>query len=318
MKNRLQHLKSQRGIALISTAVALTALIALTAVGVDVGRLVFTATEVQSTADIAATAGAKSLVLQGSGSAQSGAEVVAGANYIDGKKVTGSNLDSIEEGNYTAGVFTPGGAPVNAVRATASASVNNILASVFGDPVTKVTKKATAAYASVGSAQPQLPLAIGDCDFTDPDCLDNSCLPQFFQVPSTEDNSAWTGFFGVAGGTAIGDLFPEECEGEGNPIPTVQIGDEISLNNGQAVGSILNLVENCFNAGLTEFLVPVIDCDAQYVQGLPVLGFATIVIHDVITTGNPKYIEASVTFDAEVPGAPGGGTFGSGSVVLVN
>ena len=108
----------------------MTALVALTAVGVDVGHLAFTATEVQNLADVAATSGAQSLVIQGEGTAQSGAQLALKENYIDGAKAHPSHLQSLVLGNYNydANTFQVGGAPANAVRATTGVTVNNLLA----------------------------------------------------------------------------------------------------------------------------------------------------------------------------------------------
>ena len=52
----------------------------------------------------------------------------------------------------------------------------------------------------------RLPLAVGKCHFTDPDCLGNACLPQLEQAPKPTNNSAWTGFFGGASTKAIEKL----------------------------------------------------------------------------------------------------------------
>ena len=46
--------RSERGVALVAVAVFLGALLALTAVGIDIGRLAHTATEVQTVADASA------------------------------------------------------------------------------------------------------------------------------------------------------------------------------------------------------------------------------------------------------------------------
>lgn len=305
--------RNDRGAAMVSTALVLTALIALTVVGVDVGRLGFTATEVQNTADIAAVAAATSM-MEGQ-SASSGAAVVLGQNVVEGKNAV-DNLDGLEIGSYdpATNAFTPGGTPAIAVRASASATVNNTLAGFFGTPTSHVVRMATAAFSSLGAGTPTLPMAIGDDMFV-PDCYDDSCLPQLIQVPSPDDNTAWTGFFEGANTSNIGDYFPTECGGDGETVPIVSVGDSITLNNGQE-SPLLNKVECLVNMGITEFLIPVVDA-SQFTQTATVVGFVTVVVDSVKTTGNPKGATLHAIFSATEPGPPGGGNFGTGSVHLV-
>ena len=264
----------------------MTALVALTAVGVDVGHLAFTATEVQNLADVAATSGAQSLVIQGEGTAQSGAQLALKENYIDGAKAHPSHLQSLVLGNYNydANTFQVGGAPANAVRATTGVTVNNLLGSVFGSPHSAVTRNATASFVSIGAGFPQLPITIGECAFDeddDDDCLGAACLPTAIQVPSTQDNSAWTGFFAGANTSTITGLFPAACNGGGDPIPLIKVGDPINLNNGQ-IGPLLSRAEDCFAGDPSAtYVVPVIEC-VNFVQDVPVLGFATVKITDVV------------------------------------
>ena len=71
---------------------AMAAFLALAAVGVDLGRLAFTATEVQTVADVAATAGARTLLLNSvtgtSSNAVTAAQLAAAQNQIDGRAAT--------------------------------------------------------------------------------------------------------------------------------------------------------------------------------------------------------------------------------------
>lgn len=307
--------KAERGFATIYLGISILALAAVATLGVDVGRIAFTATEVQSAADTVATTGAKQLIL-GTANPRTDAEDVLAANMIDGHAGQKSEIQTFETGNYdgTTDSFSAGGTPANAVRAVVSTQVNNILTAILGQPASTVTKTATAAFGSLGAGQPTLPLAIGDCLFPSPDCMDDSCLPKLLQVPSPEDNSAWTGFFDSASSNLAQDYFPAECGGSLTP-PTIRTGEDINIINGET--STLKALEDCLAAGIDTFLVPIVECGIQYNQSTPVLGFATIHVTDVNTTGNPKYAQIDVMFNAEEPGPPGGGNFGSGSVVLV-
>jgi Flp pilus assembly protein TadG len=308
---------NERGIALFSVGVAIFALLALTAVGVDVGRIAFTATEVQNTADIAATAAAKSLIQNQS--AQAGADAALAQNSVDGNVATG-NLVSLETGSYdpTTRTFTPGGTPTGAVRANASATVTNIVASMIGHPSSTVSRSAIATFTSTGSGTPELPLAIGDGLFPS-DCEGPDCsLPQLIQVPSPDDNTGWTGFFDGASSNTIGDFFPEECLPSGSTaedVPTVEVGDSITLNNGQTT-PLLEAIACMVNAGTNEFVIPVVD-STDFNQSGTVVGFVTVVVDEVITTGDDAGITLHAIFNGGETGTAGGGDFGTGFVILV-
>jgi hypothetical protein len=306
----------QRGAVLAATALALAAFIALTVVAIDLGRLAYTATEVQTVADSAATAGAAAIINGGSPVAE--AQSVAAQNHVDGTPAAMAAGD-VEIGSYdpSSGSFTPGGAPTNAVRANASATVQNLVANALGDVATTVQKTATAAITGVGGGQPVLPIVIGSCNFepfqSSTDCAD---LPSLTQAPNPSDNSGWTSLAAdPANATVAKSYLPASCGGGGQPAPEVQVGDFVNVVNGQ-VTTILQTIKSCFDQGIREFLVPVVPC-GQFNQAMEVEGFATIRISNVTTTGNPKGIDLEAICNAEAPRNPGGGLFGTTFVTLV-
>src|SRR5207244_2741984 len=75
--------RRQRGAVLVTVGVALLTFLAMAAVGVDLAHLAFTATEVQSVAEVAATAGAEALINGGNVVAE--AQTVAARNMVDGR-----------------------------------------------------------------------------------------------------------------------------------------------------------------------------------------------------------------------------------------
>src|SRR5207249_7141953 len=87
--------KGQRGQAAILMALWLTgAFFALTVVGIDIGHLGTSATELQTVADIAASAGARNLLKGGSANtAKSDATSVVAKNKVDGTSFTMSAAD---------------------------------------------------------------------------------------------------------------------------------------------------------------------------------------------------------------------------------
>jgi len=316
--------RGERGSIIAAAGIGLAAFLALTVVAIDLGRLGFTATEVQTVADIAATAGATALINNGGngGAAVAQAQSVVALNQVNGSTASISAGDVIV-GRYESGAFTPGGAPANAVRANASATVNNLLASILGTPTTTVQKTATAVFSSVGSAVPEIPIAIGSCYFEN---LCSTCLPPLVQVPSNSsgdaNNSAWTGFFAGSNAMTIRSYIPAPCGGGVTP-PLIQVGDRINLNNGQ-IANLYDDFQCLLNNNMDTFVVPVIQssgstCGGPINQSQPVVGFVTLQIDSVNGMGNPKYINLSGVWNASVPGRPGGLTnTGSGMAILVD
>lgn len=347
MDMRPSVLKNERGQAMVLTGVGFIAFIAMTAVAVDVAHLSHVSNDVQNLADIAATAGAQA-VLNGD-SAVSGTLPVVQQNSVDGAQpivVSGSSCDpagapcaALQSGNYSAGMFTAGGNPANAVQANAFAKAQNIIGSL-PDPLAAFTsnstvqKTATATFVSVGSGQPGLPLAIGQSDFSG-QCQGPGCtLPSLTQAPAGTNNSGWTAFStGSPSKAKIDALLPAGggCGGGGAAAPTLAVasggtcpaGATCSINaNGGQISTLLKDIQCLFDAGIwtynvTQFLVPIIDGSGNLNGTYSVVGFATVVISSVTANGPNQGLNLQAVFNAGAPGAPGGGAFGTGYVVLV-
>src|SRR5262249_7089121 len=146
----------ERGFALAAFALSMTAFFALAAVAIDIGRLAHTANEVQNVADAAATAGATNLMNGGTASgARADAQAVVAQNMVAGSTASIQTSD-LQVGQYdpTTNVFTNGATPPNAVKATPSATVQNLFAGFFGSSYlnTTVSKTATAGFSGLGQA----------------------------------------------------------------------------------------------------------------------------------------------------------------------
>jgi Flp pilus assembly protein TadG len=321
-------LRNRRGATMVAMAVALTAFLALTVVGVDVARLAFTANEVQTVADVAATAGARAL-LDGRPMVADAQAAVA-QNRVDGGPAAIDPPGTIEQGSIDLATasFVPGGVPATAVRANAEATVQNLVASLLGNAHTVVRKTATAAFVTTGSGDPTLPLALGECHFPET-CVSGSCLPHLVTAPSATDNSGWTGLLQGASQQQILSYFPAPCGG-GAAEPTIHVGDNISLSNGE-VTPLFNAVR-CMvcTLNINEFLVPVVqECQNNFNQTSPVVGFATITVdHFTFSDGSQRLcqpgggavngIVINALFRTDVPGSPGGCPgCGSGYITLV-
>src|SRR3990172_3331925 len=93
--------RTQRGAIVALTGFFMVTLVAMAVVGVDLGRLALTPTEVQTVAEAAATAYATAVQRDSASPASDAFEVVAG-NSIDGAVAAAGNIASFEVGNYGA------------------------------------------------------------------------------------------------------------------------------------------------------------------------------------------------------------------------
>src|SRR5262245_38019710 len=95
----LQRRKKERGISLVMVAVFLCVICAFTALGIDIARLAYIATQVQSIADAAARAGATMLMSNG-GTAGTGitrAKFIANQNGVNGHFIDITGNDATED-----------------------------------------------------------------------------------------------------------------------------------------------------------------------------------------------------------------------------
>jgi hypothetical protein len=328
----------QRGQALAFFGIGMLAFVALAVIGVDVGRLAFTAAEVQSIADAAATAGAGALADHRPNPLGDATSVV-GQNYVDArtgtvggattdviKSITPGVWDSTSQ-TFAASSWTDPNA--NAVRARGVATVDNLVAAAIGVMTSDVERQATAVAGGACTEVAALPIAIEQDaiqQFLDsPDCRS---IPetQLFQVPG--DNSCFTSLSQSAASAAEERAhIPAACQGPGGntgggQTATLSIGDPIRLNNGSD-GSVLKTFEGCLSADpqLREFVVPVIaanSCCGGCSQN--VVSFARIIISEVRQTGPAAqkgvYI-TGVCREALTGTNPGCNTAGENAVAIV-
>jgi Flp pilus assembly protein TadG len=330
----IRRTKRERGVAMVLAAIWLTAMIAISALTIEVSRLTDTSTEVQVAADAAALAAAQNMIRGGTtDSATIAARTVAGSNKTDGRAPAPADV-ALQFGSYTPSVgFTPGGAN-NAVHATVTIqNVRYLLATVFGfGSSTTVQKTATATYECVSNRQPTAPIGICDCmlkTYTQGQPCSTSGTT-LTQSPDPTQNSCW-----LADPSGAPRWFPPECGG--GSAPFVSVGDSINLTNGQMT-PILRDFQNCVDAGgrdqgVHDYVVPVIRCSGspcsigQCNHSAEVVGFATMHIahsSDIDAHGNPKGITFTQICNNDAAGTggnsgPGGATcFGSGNAKLVD
>ena len=333
------HRRRQRGQALAYVGIAMVAITGFAVVGVDVGRLAFTAAEVQSIADAAATAAVGALGAHRPDPLADATSVVQ-QNYVDGRYGTVGAaatdvIKSITPGHwdFAAATFTANGSwtdpNTNAARARAVARVDNLVAAALGMLQSDVERQSTAAIGGACTETTSLPIAI-ELDaiqniMDSPDC--RNMQTAFFQVPT--DNSCFTSLStDAAGADEQRSHIPTQCDGQGGNDGggvdvSLSIGDPIRLNNG-AQSSVLKTIQGCLDASpaLREFVVPVIASNgcAPSNDGTtqPVVAFARIWIDSVQDTTSDKYVRVMGVCREDVTGSnPGCNTGGENAVAIV-
>jgi len=291
--------RTERGIALVATAISLVALLAIAAIALEVARLTDTATEVQVAADSAALAAALAISQNLSGQAAANGKSAAAANTADARSVDPSGVQ-IDIGHYNSDPtasphFTTtctAGVDCNAARATVTVSnVNYIMAGILnGQTGTNVLKNAVAFVPCQGSGTP-VPLAVCQqvLHSIPQDDLCGTTSISFTMNPQAAQNACWTSLDTSVHANTSYDLtlFPPQCGG--TPVSTT-LQQQIELTNGVA-DKVYKALQCCIQChGIHDFTVTTIDCTGLILctGAEAVTGFATIHIANAtdVSVGN--------------------------------
>jgi len=342
----------ERGVALALIAIALTTIFAMIVIAVDVGRFAHTATEVQSVADHAALAGAKTVLVKGAGNAQAGANTTALQNTFDGRTfVNDGTIASlpVDEGCYArpaagcttncTGTFTVQAPPcpagqLQAVRATATGQAVRIITAALlpinaGLQSLNITKQAIAAIEGFSAGGPALPVTICPNLLSQQSgpCVQGTPLGAAIAlVPDPSQNACYTSLDGSSANaqTFISRL-PSSCGGSSSGPTIVSLGESINLQNG-ADTSFLQALQNCVAQGVHDYTLPVMQNCGNCNGSGTVVDFVTIHIAnstDVVATGpaaNKGIHNATQICNNNVPSGGGSGSaglYGSRGVNLV-
>jgi hypothetical protein len=295
--------RSERGVALAYVGFALLVFMGFAVVAVDTARIAFTASESQAVADAGATAGIRTLAALysgGTGNPKTDAVAVASQNRIDGAPAPIAAGDvQCGNWNFQNGSFAAGFCDTtsNAVRATATKQVNNIVAGVFGASFahTTVTRRATSALSAPNAARPLWPLAIKDCSFQQYASSNNcSDLPKALVAPTGAQTACFTTFLDNSANTGgVIEYLPTSCGGGGGQQALINVGTSINLTNGTKPPDF-RAMQACFNQGLTTWVVPIVPCNTVCNQSAVVTAFAEIQVKAVTVNG----ANGAVTMDA--------------------
>jgi Flp pilus assembly protein TadG len=305
-------------------AIAMMAVLGVSALVVDIGHLVSVKGELQRAVDAGALAGARALwpmalpvvqnppanpdCVSAKGIAQTTATSVA--NQVDGEALTAANL-TIDVGNYDYATRkftqkTDCTLTSNAVRVKANKIVNNVFFARIWN-ITSLNPQATA-IGTMGFAKAvgkgTIPIAINKM-YVNPG---TSVFINFSPDPS--DNGGWfANPPDKSGASTFKDYITEAA------CAPLKIGDIISLQNGTDT--------TCFDAlkaelekhteGYWDTFLPVVDTE-QFNQPEPIVAFVPFRITNVVDTGSCKGVEGTVIGLAECGGALPGSDVNCGAL----
>lgn len=330
MNRRFATLRNDSGAAAFLSAILLVVILGITALVIDIARIIIAKQECQNAADAGALAGARHLIpyLNSSdsipvpdwNSGETIARQAVTSNKSDNVLLTDCNIQSgywnLVNKTLQSNTIVPTLLDLPAVRVTVNRTAGQntgpvlmTFARIFGINVTDVSAQAMAVLPCPGSAPKNslFPIAIAEALVqkywnTDP--------PFTFRIGSDyhyPDDMAgqWTSFL-----TDINNV--DYCRNlieNGNPNPIslnqdiwIQPGTETALYN-----DVRKKVNNMINNGLAPIVfVPVVRTDFNTHQYTPVKAFAPIYIKDV-KGGDKKYIEAHFVKEALFPTNDAGG-----------
>ncbi len=320
-------IEAQRGAVAIIVAISMVALLAITALAVDVGHVFVVRNQTQNAADAAALRGASFLYAPGSGSpdfSSSGPAVTNATSTVPLNISVTSNDTLSVQANYWQSLNAS--APTNeaAVEVDITKQVQLYFAPVFGMHTTNVSAKAIAVVQAPTAATINAPIAIGSCMYS---MYWNTTSNQPIDDPATnqpyvfEIGSSYAyGSGGKLGGTCStgqwtplsssednSDRLLQNIINYGSPNP-VSTGDNLWLQTGDE-NNLYNLVNNCSEAGnrICEYAtVPVVGSvtpgSMQTVSALACLHIISAV------GGNSKYVLVQMSTGCTPTNASGSGT----------
>lgn len=322
----LSRMKKQEGATAVIVAVSVFVLIALAALAVDIGYVAVTKNELQNVADASALAAARQLgnmyeqkLAVDETTVTDTAQAVALENVAGGKNiaVNGSDVVIGDWDTASKSVVAPAvsGSPhavqVTALRTTGTNDpLNTFFASLLGVSTVPVSAKATAELTGICESKNPLPIGLAKRWFTQSPTFCNQPV-QFYPTNNSCSGTDYTGLAGWTNLSTTGNVNASALKKllkdiqDGKPTPEVTAGEDIGFTGGTDT-SVLKALADLFDAKKTsdatsptgyswETTIVIYDSDCGNPnQKLPVLGFATLVITDVIPTGSNHQVRGYV------------------------
>lgn len=310
--------REESGTVAVLVAICLIVIVGFLALALDIGYVMVTRNESQDVADAAALAGARQLgenyydkIPNKTTDVESVSVTTAGLNTVARQNVSQDNVD-IKLGwwDQYSGTFTETSTSPNAVQATVTrrqgltnGPIRTFVAGVLGIPSYRMQATATAAIQGECTGEVDFPIGIGRSWFYNKSAqgYSNGICTEIALNDTMSSCAGWTNLENKKYKWQDVDKIIISL-GTPNPsIPEVKIGNIIEFGGG-VVQTMLNDLAAVFakRGGPWTVTVPVFE-DNNVCQnpnkGYRVIGYATMEILDVITTGNNKGLYGKIVCD---------------------
>ena len=321
----MSSISNDKGSVLVFITLMIVLLMIMVGMGLDTGQLTYSRATGQAAVDAAALSAVSALPSRIPANVVSrAAAFVSKNNYVDSpnNQIESKNVSYVKY-DFTTNQITNYSEPIataNGVRvALEQASGSAIATPAFLTPLFKLfggsapgANNVNVSAVSVISSKPSIPIALWSNQ-----CAQNGVeydVKIQMQHPTKDgenpagENACWTTFFDCSSGAPdikAGFTTAGSCSGSaisGN----LALGSMICQNKGQ-VNSVLQAAKDFFTANPNRWwVVPVLggggNCDPDNPTGIT--NFAKIYPTKVVTTGNPKYIDAKVICGPELINDP--------------
>lgn len=319
----MSSVRNDKGSVLVFMTLMIVLLMIMVGMGLDTGQLTYSRATGQAAVDAAALSAVSALPSRIDLDVKTRAAAFASNNnYVDSpdNKIGSNNVsyvkydfDTNQITNYSEPIATANGVRVALEQATGSA----IATPAFLTPLFKLfgasapgSNNVNVSAVSVITSKPSIPIALWSGMCPDNGVEYNRLIQMQHpdQKADGNENSCWTTFFDCSSGAPdikAGFTTAGSCSGSAL-VGNLALGSMICQNKGQ-VNSVLQAAEKFFTANPNRWwVVPVLsgggNCDPDNPTG--VVNFAKIYPTNVVTTGNPKYIEAKVVCGPELINDP--------------
>ena len=314
----MPSLSNEKGSVLVFMTLMIVLLMIMVGMGLDTGQLTYSRSTGQAAVDAAALSAVSALPSRIAADVETRAAAFASNNnYVNSpNNMIGSTNVSYIQYDFTTNQITNYSAPIataNGVRVALEQATNSAIATpsfltplfhLFGSSAPGANNVNVSAV-SVITSRPSIPIALwsGMCPQNGVEYLRQIQMQHPDQKDGNE-NSCWTTFFDCSSGAPdikAGFTTAGSCSGSGF-AGNLALGSMICQNRGQ-VNSVLQAAKDFFAAHPNRWwVVPVLsgggNCDPDNPTGI--VNFAKIWPISIVTTGNPKYIEAKVECGPEL------------------
>jgi len=309
----MSSITNDKGSVLVFMTLMIVLLMIMVGMGLDTGQLTYSRATGQAAVDAAALSAVSALPSRIDLDVKTRAAAFdANNNYVNSPNnpIGSANVSYIQY-DFTTNQITNYAAPIgtaNGVRVALEQATNSAIATpAFLTPLFKLfggsaagANNVNVSAVSVIISKPSIPIALwsGMCPQNGVEYNRIIQMQHPDQKADGNENSCWTTFFDCSSGapdikagfTTAGTCSGAALRGD------IALGSMICQNRGQ-VNSVLQEAKDFFAANPNRWwVVPVLsgggNCDPDNPTG--VVNFAKIYPTDVVTTGNPKYIQAKV------------------------